>query len=193
VADVDKNSSPAVLKRSRDLILVIQFVITFGLITNVCFSAIRSPDFWWQLLEGQEVLATGNLNGPLPRTFGLPASPFVNEYIVYEAIIALIHKAIGMGGLRVFFGFINVLPFVLVLGVGLRYRSKVEFTDLLAGTAAFGLLYLRLSQRPEILGSALLILLGLTLLRDSTSLFSVAAYAIVGGLLFFGAISTVVS
>jgi hypothetical protein len=108
VSEVDKNPSPAALTRSRDLLLIIQLLFTLALIVNVCFAAIRSPDFWWQLSEGQEILAARSVNSPPLRAFGLPASPFVNEYIVYEAIIAVVHNAVGMVGLRIFFGIINI-------------------------------------------------------------------------------------
>jgi hypothetical protein len=177
---LEKSTMPPVLLRFRNVVLTTQFLLTIALILSVCFIAIGSPDFWWQLSEGQKILARGDINNILPQAFGLPSSPFVNEYAVYDFLIAAAHEIIGMAGLRVLFGLLNFLPFALVLGIWLRHQTKSSFIYLMIGTVAFGLLGVRLRQRPDSVGSVLSVLLGLTLLRDTPAQLPRARYVIVG-------------
>jgi hypothetical protein len=60
--------------------------------------------------------------------FGLPSSPFANEYVFYEVLIAVADSTVGMAGLRILFGVVNILPFVLVVGIWLKYRRGFRFS-----------------------------------------------------------------
>jgi hypothetical protein len=78
--------------------------LTAALVAAICFGPISSPDFWWQLAEGQQMLATGRLTSEPLRAFGLPSTPFVNEYVLYEVLLAAGYSAAGMIGLRFLLG-----------------------------------------------------------------------------------------
>jgi hypothetical protein len=176
--------APAAPCRVSHVLIRLLMVLTVGTIALACFGPISSPDFWWQLAEGRQMLATQRVNTSPLHAFGLPSSPFANEYIIYDVLIALAHKVIGMPGLRVLFGIVNILPFVLVSGIWLRCRRDFRFSDWFALALAAALLFVRLRQRPEIIGSVLFVGLGLILLlRGFPSYLSHFQYFIVGVIL----------
>lgn len=155
-----------VLERTNQLLIIALLILTVLVIAGYCFVPISSPDFWWQLVEGQQILTNRRLNTAPLGAFGFPPFPFVNEYVFYEVVIALAHEAVGLAGLRVLFGIINLVPFVLVSAIWLKCGGEFRFSDWLALTLAVGLLLVRLRQRPEVVGNALFLVLGLiTLLR----------------------------
>lgn len=174
-------SSCAALKRAVNLILIVQSILIVTLIALVCFGPIHSPDFWWQLAEGREILAGGSIDSNPPRAFGLPS--YANDYVVYDSIIALAYATVGMDGLRLFFGFLNFLPFALTAYVWLGRHNTLCVSYQLVGIIAFGFLFVRLQQRPEIVGNGLLVGLGLILLGAPTAQLSRMHYTVIAAIL----------
>jgi hypothetical protein len=154
----------AATRRISCVLVSLLIFLTTATVALICFRPIGSPDFWWQLAEGRETLATQRVNNRPLAAFGSPASPFSNEYVVYEVLIALFHNAIGLSGLRILFGMVNILPFLLVAGVWINYRQTFQLSHWFCLVLAVALLFVRLRQRPEIVGSALFVSLGLMLL-----------------------------
>jgi hypothetical protein len=114
----------------------------------------------------------------------LASSPFANEYVFYEVLIAVAYSTVGMAGLRILFGVVNILPFVLVVGIWLKYRRGFRFSYWFALAFAVGLLSVGLRQRKEVVCSALLVGLGLfLLLRSFPTRLSRFYYVIVAGIL----------
>ncbi|HET7101266.1 MAG TPA: hypothetical protein VFJ52_08965, partial [Terriglobia bacterium] len=113
-------------------------------------------DFWWQLAEGDFLLRAGRLPDAPLASFAAPAAPFINEYPLYEALLALWHRLAGFGGLLAGFSALALAPFLLLLTYWwrslTRAGSRVAFVGWLAIFCGWWCYYWRIQQRPELLG-----------------------------------------
>ncbi len=128
---------------------------------------VRQVDFWWQLPDGLAILATHHLPTAPTTAFGLPATPWVDEYSLYEIGLALLDQLGGLGLIHVAFASVFLLIFALPFA-STGYQPR----DLRAGAlVALAALFVinRFEQRPEIIGVLLLVIL-LQLLRRTQEL-----------------------
>ena len=125
----------------------------------ICSLRITQVDIWWQLAEGAKILQTWHLPTTPAAAYGLPASPYFDEYAGYEVILALIHKLAGFPGIWLVFAAVYLS--IIFLPVATTEHKYPSF-DLFSTTALLfaGLLMrIRLEQRPELVGALLLVLL----------------------------------
>ncbi len=129
--------------------------------------SITQVDLWWQLAEGQHILHTGTLPTQPVAAFGLPATPYFDEYAGYEVVLALLYGAAGFVGLWAVFSAIYLaILFLPAATTGRKYPS-FDLASVLALWAAILLIHPRLEQRPELAGVLFQVLL-MVLLRASS-------------------------
>ena len=129
--------------------------------------SITQVDLWWQLAEGQHILNTGSLPTQPAVAFGLPATPYFDEYAGYEVVLALLYHIAGLVGIWVIFSAIFlVILFLPAATTGQKYPS-FDLASTLALAAAILLIHPRLEQRPELVGVLFQVLL-MTMLRGSS-------------------------
>jgi hypothetical protein len=140
------------------------YVFIYAVFTSL---SITQVDLWWQLAEGRHILHTLSLpTGPVVA-FGLPATPYFDEYAGYETVLALLYHFTGFIGLWVTFAAIYlVILFLPGATTGRKYPS-FDLTSTLALVAAILLIHPRLEQRPELVGVLLQVIL-MVKLRAST-------------------------
>ncbi len=138
-------------------------------ILSLCWFALESLnvvqyDIWWQLVEGNFFWKTGHFPQTPPSSFAAPAQPYINEYVLYEAVLALWHKVVGWPGLWISFAAAALLPFAWGLAVWWRNLRRLSLRDafgswllLMMGWWCY---YWRIQQRPEFVG--MLLVFGLT-------------------------------
>src|SRR5271167_697904 len=89
-----------------------------------CSLQITQVDLWWQLSEGAHILRTWTLpSGPV-AAFGLPATPYFDEYAGYEMVLALLFKIGGFPGLSMVFAAVYLaILFLPVATSGQKYPA----------------------------------------------------------------------
>jgi len=135
----------------------------------VCSLTITQVDTWWQLAEGWHILQTGSLPAQPVAAFGLPATPYFDEYAGYEVVIALIYHITGFIGLWMFFAAVFLAILFLPGATTSQKYPAFDFPSTLAMLGAILLLHARLAQRPETVGILLQVVL-MILLRGSSLL-----------------------
>ena len=144
------------------------FLWSYVFIYAVCSSlTITQVDVWWQLAEGQHILQTWTLPTQPAAAFGLPATPYFDEYAGYEVALALLYHAAGFIGLWMVFAAIYLVILFLPGATTAQKYPSFDFASTLAFAAAILLIHPRLEQRPEIVGVLFQVLL-MVLLRASS-------------------------
>jgi hypothetical protein len=131
----------------------------------LCSLQITQVDLWYQLAEGSKILDTWTLPTAPPAAYGLPASPYFDEYVGYEIILVLLFKLGGFFGLWVVFASIYLaIMFLPLVSSGKSYPA-FDFSTTFAMFFAGILMRQRLEQRPELVGTLFLVLLMVLLHR----------------------------
>ncbi len=131
-----------------------------------CSLQITQVDIWWQLSEGARILHTWALPTAPVAAFGLPATPYFDEYAGYEVVLALLYKIGGFPGLWMVFAAIYLaIIFLPVATSGHKYPA-FDFISTLALLFGGILMKGRLQQRPELVGGLLIVIL-MVVLRQS--------------------------
>ncbi len=133
----------------------------------VCSLTITQVDTWWQLLEGQHILRTGSLPTQPAVAFGLPATPYFDEYAGYEVVTALIYDVSGFIGMWVAFAAMFLLILFLPSATSTRRYPSFDFPSTMALFVATLLVHTRLAQRPELAGVLMQVVL-MVILRGSS-------------------------
>jgi hypothetical protein len=141
------------------LLRPLSLLLWCGLILAILLTSLgeRRVDFWWQLADGQRILATHLLPTEAATCFGLPRQPFLDEYAFYECTLALLDRIGGLGAIHAAFAATYLLIFALPLAAARGIRRDLLSLVLLALAGVF--LINRYEQRPEIVGVLLLALL----------------------------------
>jgi hypothetical protein len=145
-------------------IFVWSYVFLYAVFTSL---SITQVDLWWQLAEGQHILHTGTLPTQPVAAFGLPATPFFDEYAGYEVVLALLYHVAGFVGIWAVFSAIYLTILLLPAATTGRKYPSFDLASILALTAAILLIHPRLEQRPELVGVLFQVLL-MVLLRASS-------------------------
>jgi hypothetical protein len=131
-----------------------------------CSLQITQVDLWWQLSEGSRILHTWTLpTGPV-AAFGLPATPYFDEYAGYEVVLALLFKIGGFPGLWMVFAAVYLAILFLPVATSGRKYPAFDFFSTAAMLFAGILMKERLEQRPELVAGLLLVLLMATLRKS---------------------------
>jgi len=131
-----------------------------------CSLQIIQSDLWWQLSEGSQILRTWALpTGPV-AAFGLPATPYFDEYAGYEVVLALLFKIGGFPGLWMAFSAVYLAIMFLPVATSAQKYPSFDFFSTAALLFAGLLMKGRLEQRPELLAGLLLVLLMVTLRKS---------------------------
>ena len=140
------------------------FLWSFAFIYVVtCSLQITQVDIWWQLSEGAHIWRTWTLPTQPVAAFGIPATPYFDEYAGYEIVLALLFKIAGFPGLWMISAAIYLgIIFLPVATTGQKYPS-FDFFSTAALFFAGLLMKQRLEQRPELVAALLLVLLMVTL------------------------------
>ena len=131
-----------------------------------CSLQITQVDLWWQLSEGSRILRDWALPTGPAAAFGLPATPYFDEYAGYEAVLALLFKIGGFPGLWMFFAAVYLATLFLPIATSGRKYPAFDFCSTAAMFFAGILMKERLAQRPELVGGLLLVLLMVTLRKS---------------------------
>lgn len=132
----------------------------------VCSLQITQVDLWWHLSEGSQILRTWTLPTGPTAAFGLPATPYFDEYAGYEVVLALLFKISGFPGLWMVFAAVYLaIIFLPVAASGQKY-PVFDFSTTTAMFFAGILMKERLEQRPELVAGLLLVLLMVTLRKS---------------------------
>lgn len=148
-----------------------------------CSLSITQVDVWWQLAEGEHILHTGELPGQPAAAFGLPATPYFDEYAGYEVVLALLYHVTGFIGLWLVFSTIFLLIMFLPGATNGRKYPVFDLPSILALAVAVLLTHPRMVERPELVAVLCQVLL-MVLLRAS-SLEKITARLLVGLVLLF--------
>jgi len=131
-----------------------------------CSLRITQVDVWWQLSEGLRILqAWAPPTGPAVA-FGLPATPYFDEYAGYEAVLALLFKIGGFPGLWMFFSAVYLAIIFLPVATSGRKYPAFDFSSTAALLVAGTVMMERQEQRPELVAGLLLVLLMATLRKS---------------------------
>ncbi|MDB4793672.1 hypothetical protein OAG63_01415, partial [Methylacidiphilales bacterium] len=138
-------------------------------IVYIAISSLRinQVDIWWQLPEGLHLLHTWQLPTQAPAAFGLPPSPYFDDYAGYELILAIIYHIGGFVGIWVIFAFAFLGIFFLPLITSPKKHRDLGLLSTLLFLAAAILMLNRFEERPDTMGSLLLVIL-ICLLRSRT-------------------------
>ncbi|HTU19615.1 MAG TPA: hypothetical protein VMG10_16260 [Gemmataceae bacterium] len=126
------------------LLLVLLLVIAFLL---GCYE-MGDSDIWWHLRGGQWILEQGGVPRRDPFTFGSADKLWVDVHWSYEVILALAHRAGGIGALVLLGATVGAMAFLTVLTA--RHRSWPAAATVLCWIPSLMLLSFRLDPRPEI-------------------------------------------
>jgi len=131
-----------------------------------CSLQITQVDLWWQLSEGLHILRTWTLPSAPAVAFGLPATPYFDEYAGYEVVLALLFKIGGFPG--IWLAFISIYLATMLLPLAGTRRKYPSFDLVTTGAFFFAAILLRqrLEERPEMVGGFFLVLLMVTLRRS---------------------------
>jgi hypothetical protein len=132
----------------------------------MCSLQITQVDLWWQLSEGARILHTGTLPTAPAAAFGLPASPYFDEYAGYEVVLALLFKIAGFPGLWMIFVAVYLAVIFLPIATSTQKYPAFDFSSTMAMLFCGILMKERLEQRPELVGALLLVLLLATLRKS---------------------------
>ena len=124
-----------------------------------CSLQITQVDLWWQLSEGARILRDWTLPTAPAAAFGLPATPYFDEYAGYEAVLALLFKIGGFPLLWMVFSAVYLAIIFLPVATSGRKYPAFDFSSTTAMFFAGILMKERLEQRPELVGGLLLVLL----------------------------------
>jgi hypothetical protein len=131
-----------------------------------CSLQITQVDLWWQLSEGSKILHTWTLPTGPAAAFGLPATPYFDEYAGYEVVLALLFKIGGFPGLWMVFAAVYLAILFLPVATSARKYPSFDFFSTAAMLFAGILMKERLEQRPELVAGLLLVLLLVTLRKS---------------------------
>lgn len=136
-----------------------------ALVLGIAISAlnVRPVDILWQLPEGSFILQHGRLPQAPMAAFGLPHQPYVDEYSLYEIVLALLHRLGGFGAIRLAFVVVYLLIFAIPLAVARTTRPGLVSLSCLMLAGIF--MITRCEQRPETIGVLLAAVLMRLLLR----------------------------
>ena len=140
--------------------------------------SITQVDVWWQLAEGQHILHTGTLPTQPAVAFGLPATPYFDEYAGYEVVLTLLYHVAGFVGLWAAFSAVFLTILFLPAATTAQKYPSFDLASILALASAILLIHPRLEQRPELVGVLFQVLL-MVLLRTS-SLEKITARLVIG-------------
>lgn len=135
------------------------YVISWSLI-------ITQVDLWWQLSEGAHILQTWTLPSAPAGAYGLPATPYFDEYAGYEVVLALLFKLGGFLGLWIVFAAVYLAIIFLPVAASTQKYPAFDFSSTAAMLSAGILMRERLEQRPELVAALFLVLL-MVILRKS--------------------------
>ena len=124
---------------------------------------VRQVDLGWQLPDGLAILHTHHLPVAPTTAFGLPATPYVDEYSLYEIALAALYAVGGLGALHAAFAAVFLLIFALPFAARFRQPRDLVAAALVALCVVF--VINRFEQRPEVVGVLLLAVLLRLLLR----------------------------
>ena len=131
-----------------------------------CSLQITQVDLWWQLSEGSQILRTWALPTGPASAFGLPATPYFDEYAGYEVVLALLFKIGGFPGLWMVFAAVYLAILFLPVATSAQKYPAFDFFSTAALFFAGILMKERLEQRPELVAGLLLVLLMVTLRKS---------------------------
>jgi hypothetical protein len=174
------------LRYTQHLKTIIVLAVICEVILN-CFNVITAFDFSWQLTEGQFILSHGYPAHSILHAYGDISPHFVNEYILYEVLIATIHNIFGPIGLIALFGLISMLIYGPCLFVFYKSRNRFPIAILLLFFICQFVLNLRMAARPELLAYPCFIALGTILLSHRSASWSGRETAGTGFLFFIWA------
>jgi hypothetical protein len=169
---------PSLLGRSKK-------IVWFLLLLNIAlyfFRPLSFPDLWWQWDDGRQILHTFHYPQTARLTFADPAPRFMDEYVLFEALLYL---GVSIGGLVLIalgYWILATAPFFAAYLIALRrsgQQGPVAFV--LFGLCVILAAYIQ--QRPAVLGNLFLFLLALTLLRAENILHR-RAFLVAAGVLF---------
>lgn len=155
----------AVSKRISTILLPLEFIWLIGTAFLACLIGFYSPDFWWQLGEGKQLLQQGHLLTEPLRAFGFFRHPFPQDISFYEGTIAFIQQYIGLGGLRCIFIVLAFLPFVFGFWV-VRSRGMINESTFFYFTCALVCLAPTIRMEPSLIANIALVSLGWFLLNE---------------------------
>jgi hypothetical protein len=144
----------------------ILFFVFLVFIFILSLASMRGADYWWQLLDGERNLSTWMLNAGPAFTFGESRQPYYDEYFLYDVLLTLLVKALGDPGVLVCFALIAVVPFVHLFSQ--KQTAQEPFKVFLLSLFIFYFAFQRNMQRPEIVGTLILYLVGAWLLEQKT-------------------------
>jgi hypothetical protein len=129
--------------------------------------SITQVDLWWQLSEGAHILRTWSLPTQPAVAFGLPATPYFDEYAGYEVVLAVLYHLTGFVGLWMVFATIYLAILFLPGATTAQKYPAFDLPSTMALLVAVLLIRARLEQRPELVGGLLQVLL-MVLLRATS-------------------------
>jgi hypothetical protein len=144
------------MTRFSSINLRLRVVLWAALLAGIALMSfgVRQVDLWWQLPEGLAILRTHQLPAAPAAAFGLPSQPFLDEYSLYEIVLAALYRIGGLGAIHAAFIAAYLLVFALPLAPAGRAPRDLVSCALAAVAAIF--LINRFEQRPEIVGVLLL-------------------------------------
>jgi hypothetical protein len=144
------------------------FAWSYVFLYAVCSSlSITQVDIWWQLSEGLRLLHTWTLPTQPVVAYGLPATPYFDEYAGYEVVLALLYKLAGFVGIWAVFAAIYLTILFLPGATTGRKYPAFDLPATLTLLTAVLLIHPRLEQRPEIVGALMQVVL-MVVLRASS-------------------------
>ena len=100
-------------------------LVFFCLLVWVCAHAMPSPDLWWQLCGGREVVVLGRWPPSVDLySFTAEGRPWLNHEWLAEVIMFLVHGAWGVGGLHVAKVVMVACTYVLLAHVATRWVRR---------------------------------------------------------------------
>ena len=171
------------LRYTQHLKIIIVVAIIIEVILN-CFNIITAFDFSWQLAEGEFILSHGCPAHSVLQAYGEISPHFVNEYILYEILIAALYNIFGSVGLMAFFGLISFLIYAPCLLSFYKSRNRLFLGIIILFFISQFVINLRIADRPELIAYLCFVALGATLIRHHSTSWSSRETAGVGFLFF---------
>ena len=132
----------------------------------ICSLQVNQVDLWYQLAEGFHILETWTLPTAPAAAYGLPATPYFDEYAGYEIVLATLFKMGGFTALWMAFAMVYLGILFLPFGTSGRKYPAFDFSTTAALLVAAILMTDRMEQRPELVGGFFLVIL-MAILRRS--------------------------